>query len=126
MLVCIVLLLVRTVKFGPAERLGGFQRMVVLTVLIVLGSAFRMGIVFYSFHGYYQTPDWVLFILGYGISDLIIFAGIFVFIGIIWFNSRRVSSKRSILIDDSTMVSEADGMSSEVLDELKTPQIYRV
>lgn len=106
--------------------------MVVLTAFLVVGSALRMGVVFYSFHGYYQMPDWVVFVLGYGLSDLIIFSGIFLFIGMIWFNSRRVISKGKLSIfnndnnEDSNLVSEADGMSSETLRELNTPQIYRV
>lgn len=132
MFLCVVLLLVQTVKFGPQERLAGFKRMFVFSVLLVIGSALRMGVVFYSFYGYYETPDWVVFIFGYCLSDLIIFLGIFVFIGMIWYNSRRVITKRKLSIfsndedEDTHLVSEADGMSSEILRELNTPQIYRV
>jgi hypothetical protein len=109
----------------------GFKRMFVLSSLLVFGSALRMGVVFYSFYGFYVMPDNVLFILGYCLSDLIIFSGIVIFIGMIWFNSRRGITKRKHSIfsndaDDTLLISQADGMTSEILRELNTPQQYRV
>jgi hypothetical protein len=73
----------------------------------------------------------VVFILGYCLSDFIIFSGIFVFIGMIWFNSRRAITKRKQSVfsnegDGTLLISQADGMTSEILRELNTPQQYRV
>jgi hypothetical protein len=131
MFVCVVALLVHTIRHGPRERLSGFKRMLLLSVILLIGASLRTGTVFYVFFGFYETPRWVVFILGYCLSDFIIFSGIFVFIGMIWFNSRRAITKRKQSVfsnegDGTLLISQADGMTSEILRELNTPQQYRV
>lgn len=120
-LVCVSFLLAHFRKNGPEEMIPGVRRQVAIACLIVVGSLMRCIIGFYSSYGGYETPDFVVFVFGVALADVILFCAILAFIGMIWFSSRRVITVRRKIDNDTPLLA-----SSEEATERETPAMYQI
>lgn len=120
-LLCVSFLLSHFKKNGPEEVLAGVKRQVAIASCIVLASLTRVVVGFYSHFGTYETPDWVLFIFGVSLSDMLLLCAILAFIGVIWFSSRRVVSIRRKMAGDTPLLSDTDST-----EERETPAMYQI